>query len=301
MLTKPVMQSELLSAILQVLSGNELALREKQPAATSGVAAKSGALHILLADDNAINRAVAAGILSRKGHTLVHAANGLEAVDAFTAQKFDVILMDIQMPEMDGFAATARIREIEKTTGRHTPIVAMTAHAMAGDRERCLAAGMDDYISKPIRAAELQRVLGGVDSSASVPPAATRQASVHTHAELREICDGDDELVADLIALFRTDTPQLLEVLRAAVTKRDAAGVAAGAHKLLSSLGAFGAMHASDLVRQLEQQGQQGTLNGAEERVANVAREIDRIHSSLARYAPQQPALHLAEGAHVVV
>ncbi|HSH38689.1 MAG TPA: response regulator, partial [Chthoniobacterales bacterium] len=254
-LTKPVMQSELLDAILRGLSGNELAARHKQSTATSRAAAKPGALRILVAEDNAINRAVAAGILGRRGHTLVHASNGLEAVDAFTAQKFDVILMDIQMPEMDGFEATARIREIESATGQHTPIVAMTAHAMAGDRERCLAAGMDDYVSKPIGAEELDRVLGAIPSSRGAPARPPAEASVHTHAHLRDICDGDDELVAELIALFRSDTPQLLEVLRGAAQRRDAAGVAAGAHKLLSSLGAFGATHASDMVRQLEQQG----------------------------------------------
>jgi CheY-like chemotaxis protein len=314
-LTKPVMQSELLSAILQALSGNELAARVEQPAATSGVAAKAGALHILIADDNPINRAVASGILSRKGHTLVHAANGQEAVDAFTAEKFDVILMDIQMPEMDGFEATARIRQIENATGCHTPIIAMTAHAMMGDRERCLAGGMDEYISKPIRAEDLRRVLGGIESSADVAMSVAEQASVHTHAELHNMCEGDDELVGELIALFSTDTPQLLEVLGAAVTERDAAGVAAGAHKLLSSLGAFGAKRASDLVRQLEQQGKEGTLDGAEERFANVEREIVTIQTCLARYAPrlsmgsnvsptmtpQLPQLHLSGNTHVAV
>jgi PAS domain S-box-containing protein len=312
-LTKPVMQSELLSAILQALSGNGLAARVQPPAPSSGVTPKAGALHILIAEDNAINRAVAAGLLGRKGHTLVHAANGQEAVDAFTAQKFDVILMDIQMPEMDGFEATARIRQIEDATGQHTPIVAMTAHAMTGDRERCLAGGMDDYISKPIHAGDLQRVLGGIESSGHVPTPVAAQASVHTHAELRDICDGDDELVAELITLFRTDTPQVLEVLRGAITKRDAAAVAASAHKLLSSLGAFGARRASDLVRQLEQQAKQGSLDGAEERFANVERELDAIQACLAGYAPpifigcghsaavtpQLPELHPAGSAHV--
>ncbi|MCA1594437.1 MAG: response regulator [Acidobacteria bacterium] len=283
-LTKPVMQSELLDAILRALTGNDLAARHEQSTATRGAAAKPGALHILVVEDNAINRAVAGGILGRKGHTLVHASNGLEAVDAFTAQKFDLILMDIQMPEMDGFEATARIREIESATGQHTTIVAMTAHAMAGDRERCLAGGMDDYLSKPIVAEDLKRVLGAIESSGAVPTRARDHASVHTHAELRDICDGDDELVAELIALFRSDTPQLLEVLRSAAKRCDAAGLAAGAHKLLSSLGAFGAMHASKMVRQLEQQGRLEELDGAEEEIRKIEREIDTIHARLADY-----------------
>lgn len=223
-------------------------------------------------------------MLGRQGHTLVHATNGLEALDAMAGRKFDIVLMDIQMPEMDGFEATARIRQMEKVSAQHTRIVAMTAHAMAGDRERCLAGGMDDYVSKPIRREELQRVLGEVQSAAGARISATDEASVHTHAELREICDSDDDLVAELIALFRSDTPQLLDVLRAAVARCDAPGLASGAHKLLSSLGAFGAMHASELVRELEQQGREADLQGAEARIANVEREIDTIQACLARY-----------------
>jgi signal transduction histidine kinase/AmiR/NasT family two-component response regulator len=116
-------------------------------------------LRILLAEDNLVNRAVATGILKKQGHVLVHAGNGGEAVEAFSDGSFDLILMDVQMPEMDGFEATRRIRELEEATGGHIPIVAMTAHAMAGDRERCLAAGMDDYVSKPLRKEDLLRVL----------------------------------------------------------------------------------------------------------------------------------------------
>jgi CheY-like chemotaxis protein len=235
-------------------------------------------------EDNAINRAVAAGILGRKGHTLVHAANGIEAVAAVTGQSFDVILMDIQMPEMDGIEATKRIRQLETAISRHTPIVAMTAHAMAGDRERCLAAGMDDYISKPIRPEDLQKVLCAIESTGTASASVTKPATVHTHGELREICDGDDELVAELIALFRSDTPQLLDVIRAAASTRDARGLAAGAHKLLSSLAAFGATHACEMVRQLEQQGQQAQFERADDRLAELEREIDIIHSCLAGY-----------------
>ena len=107
-----------------------------------------------------INRALVDGILEKRGHSLVHAANGREAVEAASAETFDLIFMDVQMPEMDGFEATRRIREIERAnSGRHTPIVAMTAHAMTGDRERCLAAGMDDYLSKPLRKRSLLALL----------------------------------------------------------------------------------------------------------------------------------------------
>jgi CheY-like chemotaxis protein len=116
-------------------------------------------LRILLAEDNVVNRALATAILEKCGHTLVHAANGREAVAAALRERFDVILMDVQMPDMDGFEATRLIRAAEQSTGRHTPIAAMTAHAMAGDRERCLAGGMDDYLSKPLQKAGLFALL----------------------------------------------------------------------------------------------------------------------------------------------
>ena len=108
---------------------------------------------------NAVNQRLAERVLEKAGHTVVTAGNGLEALDAFAAQKFDLILMDVQMPEMSGFEATAKIREHERETGERVPIVAMTAHAMKGDRERCLDAGMDDYISKPIKAHDLLMII----------------------------------------------------------------------------------------------------------------------------------------------
>jgi len=114
-------------------------------------------LHILLAEDNVVNRTLAMRLLEKEGHTVAVATNGREARDRSESEKFDLILMDVQMPEMDGFQATAAIREAERTTGKHIPIIAMTAHAMKGDQERCLSAGMDAYIAKPVDAEELSR------------------------------------------------------------------------------------------------------------------------------------------------
>jgi two-component system sensor histidine kinase/response regulator len=112
---------------------------------------------------------VAAAILGKCGHTIVHAVNGREAVEAAAREAFDIIFMDVQMPEMDGFEATRRIREGEEAAGRHTPIVAMTAHVMAGDRERCLTAGMDDYLSKPLNKIDLFGILDAVFESLDRP------------------------------------------------------------------------------------------------------------------------------------
>jgi CheY-like chemotaxis protein len=115
--------------------------------------------NILLAEDNVVNQMVARGILQKLGHRVVLAENGKQAVESVDRETFDAILMDVQMPEMDGFEATAAIRKKQSRTGTYTPIIAMTAHAMEGDRERCIDAGMDDYISKPIRSAVLHEVL----------------------------------------------------------------------------------------------------------------------------------------------
>jgi CheY-like chemotaxis protein len=126
-------------------------------------------MKILIAGDDItrpLNRALATGILEKRGHSLAHAVNGREAVSAAAGEAFDLIFMDVQRPGMDGLAATRRIRKSERATGRHTPIAAMTAHAMGGDRERCLASGMDDYISKPLEKAELLALLERVSTGA---------------------------------------------------------------------------------------------------------------------------------------
>ncbi len=171
-LTKPVRHSELLETILATLGGSPLHAR----LAAAGEAEKAAgrrALRVLVAEDNVVNQKLALALLRKQGHTVVIANTGREAVEALEKQSFDVVLMDVQMPEMDGMEATAEIRrrEREKGGGR-TPIIAMTAHAMKGDRERCLAAGMDGYVSKPIHTAELFAALAASAAAAAAPPAA---------------------------------------------------------------------------------------------------------------------------------
>jgi CheY-like chemotaxis protein len=159
-LLKPIKQSELYHAIA-------LALGMKQPEeagdqAASAVLSSSRPLRVLLAEDSVVNQKLAVGLLAKQGHQVVIANNGREAVAAMASGDYDVVLMDVEMPDMDGFEATAAIRERETRLGKHTPIIAMTAHAMKGDRERCLAAGMDDYVAKPVRSRELFEKLGAV-------------------------------------------------------------------------------------------------------------------------------------------
>jgi CheY-like chemotaxis protein len=155
---KPAKAQELYGALCQVVAGAaQGAVRASRPDALpgSGLAVDTLHLRILLAEDNAINQRVAQRVLEKAGHSVVVAGDGRQAVEEFSRQHFDLILMDVQMPEMDGFEATAAIREREGLSAKRTPIIALTAHAMSGDRERCLASGMDGYVHKPIDTLEM--------------------------------------------------------------------------------------------------------------------------------------------------
>ena len=301
-LMKPVNQSELLDAILLAIDGKITV--EPAACAEPQVATASG-LRILLAEDNVINRAVAAAILEKRGHSLVHAANGREAVEAAAHETFDLIFMDVQMPEMDGLEATRQIRESEQAAGAHTLIVAMTAHAMAGDRERCLAAGMDDYISKPLDKAELLALLAGVSARASrtrpeaglplvagtvlpgdgSPRPVTRALPVFSREKLLEQLDDDEALMQRMISLFQENTPVLLADIRDSVERRGSTDLARSAHALLGSLGAFGAAQARHLTQQLEAQAHSENYEHTDRTLAALERETAAIHATLATFA----------------
>ena len=300
-LTKPITRSDLLNAILSALANSKSSspslpspdLRATRTKDEDERRSERG-LRILLAEDNAINRAVATGILQNHGHILVHAANGREAVEALTTETFDLILMDVQMPELDGFEATRRIRELEKPTGRHTYIVAMTAHAMTGDRELCLAAGMDDYISKPLRKEDVLRVVATILESSSLFSPDLRMRTrdeddvagpIFTREEMLEQLDGDEQLLEELVEVFQENTPQVLDSVRRAVSQRNATELEAASHKLLSSLGAFGAHYARDLALHLETQARVADFEKADERFANLEREINKIHDALGEFS----------------
>jgi len=157
-LTKPVRRADLYASIRRALGESFLAQHKPELARVRRRPLGSGR-RILLAEDNRVNQRVASRMLENAGHSVVLAETGKEALDAHAQESFDLVLMDVQMPEMDGWEATAAIRARERPAGLHTPIVAMTAHAMGGDRERCLLAGMDDYISKPVNSATLLEVV----------------------------------------------------------------------------------------------------------------------------------------------
>jgi CheY-like chemotaxis protein len=165
-LVKPITQSSLLQAIRMVLGSDPDA--DRRPAAPPITPPRAArALRVLVAEDNPVNRTLAAQLLTRRGHQPVLATNGREAVDTLARERIDLVLMDIQMPEMDGLEATAAIRARERTCGTRLPIVALTAHAMPGDRQRCLDAGMDGYVAKPVKAVELFEVIDRVMAAAS--------------------------------------------------------------------------------------------------------------------------------------
>jgi CheY-like chemotaxis protein len=166
-LVKPVTQSELHGALLRVLHPNGSRGTQARPSPP----APGRTLRVLLAEDNPVNQKLAVRLLEKRGHTVILVENGREAVARHASESFDVILMDVQMPGMDGFEATAAIREQERIRGSFTPIIALTAHAMTGDRDRCLRAGMDEYLSKPIQAAQLYEMLDNLPARAIAPTA----------------------------------------------------------------------------------------------------------------------------------
>jgi PAS domain S-box-containing protein len=307
-LMKPVNQSELFDAIL-IAIGGAAAL---EPAAdTAPLVRGTASLRILLAEDNVINRALATALLQKRGHSLVQAANGREAVEAAARETFDLIFMDVQMPEMDGLEATRRIREAEQATGRHTPIAAMTAHAMAGDRECCLAVGMDDYLSKPLQKDELLALLerisaGRKPTGAAAPPSApnghrqpaalwtlaressARALPVFSREKLLDELDGDEALMQRMIALFHENTPRLLDDIRGSIARRGSSDLARSAHALLSSLGAFGANNARHLTLRLETQAEHEDYEHTDQTFAALERETAEIHTALATFTPAQ-------------
>ena len=257
--------------------------RHADPRPPAPVVRAATGLRILLAEDNVINRALAAGILEKRGHSLAHAANGREAVETAARETFDLIFMDVQMPEMDGLEATRCIRQAEHGTGHHTPIVAMTAHAMPGDRERCLAAGMDDYLSKPLQKPALFALL---DRLTGPPAPAPRTLPIFSRAKLLGQLDGDEALLLRLIALFQENTPRLLEDIRGSIARRGSGDLARAAHALLSSLGAFGANDARRLTQQLEAQGHGKNFEHTDRTFAALERETAEIHATLATFTP---------------
>ncbi len=298
-LTKPIKPSQLFDVLVSVFSGQPALVHRREAKEESLFDAQMAEripLRLLLAEDNTTNQKLALHILARMGYRADVAANGLEVLQSLERQKYDVVLMDMQMPEMDGLAATRFIRK--EWPGELGPrIIALTANATAEDRETCLAAGMDDYISKPIRVEELVRALSKCaprkmpqehetvlqttemqNDKMQQQPAVLDPAALE---RLRKTIGGDATVLAELIDSFLEDAPQLLTTLRQASEKGDAAGMRLAAHSLKSNAADFGAMHFSNLCKELEQLGKAGTVDGATALVEQVEVEYEKVRVAL--------------------
>ena len=295
-LTKPITQSDLLNAILRAI-GPDDNVQPDHPA-PSQQQPLPPALRILVAEDNLINLAVITGILEKRGHSLVHADNGLEVLSALGTGSFDLVFMDVQMPEMDGFQATSRIRELETASGGHVPIIAMTAHAMAGDRERCLAAGMDDYISKPLRKEDLLRVLdraavNAVEKKRDSPIPEGRCLSTDAVLvdlnRLRDVTDNEPARIRRLVDIYLTQTAPMLDELGAAIQSNSSAEIVRLAHKLVGSSSSCGVQAFTRPLRELEQLGHGGDLSRASALLEEVRHKFPGVRTAFDNFLRTMP------------
>ena len=252
-LTKPVEQRELLAAIARVLA-HEPGQRTALPSAMLPADLPERRLIVLLAEDNAVNQRLASSLLERRGHKVVIAGNGREAVEAVQRQSFDVVLMDVQMPEMGGFEATDAIRALERENGSRTPIVAMTAHAMKGDRERCLSAGMDEYLTKPLDPKQLCQVVEAM-AAGRAPAVADEKPAAAISLQVLARVGGDRELLAEISRLFVDDAPRHLDRIRRALDVRDGEALRRAAHGLKGAAANFDAEGVVAAARTLEEIG----------------------------------------------
>ena len=297
-LPKPVKHSELLDAIMMTLGHPT---EEKASVITRHTIHEvRRRFNILIAEDNLVNQKLAVKMLEKQGHRVVVASNGREAVEALGKEHFDLVLMDVQMPEMDGFEATARIRanEIELATRNsqpathHIPIVAMTAHAMKGDREKCLAAGMDDYVSKPIKAEKLFAVIEKwVDKSRDkrwkwkkMPTSRNNEPSAKDVFDLSsalETVDGDKGIFVEIAELFLDGLTESIAGIRDGIALNDSKAVEQAAHSLKGSVGNFGARRAYETAYRLEVLGRNGKLAESEDAISELQREFRDLEAAM--------------------
>jgi len=303
---KPIKESELFDAIVMAM-GITLPEESAGEAAWAGAARAFRPFRVLVAEDSLVNQKLVTALLERQGHRVVVAANGKEAVAAFHAQPFDLVLMDLQMPEMDGLEATAAIRVAEKHSGSHVPIVAMTAHAMPGDRERCLESGMDEYLAKPIRGprlvAAIEAVLAGAvapepspaaesaepgaceaqPAPGPAPPSAAPPQAVDWPAALSSV-GGDADLLQAVAQAFLEESSRLMTALRQAIALRAGDAAMRSAHTLKGSMGHLGARRGFELAFRLETSARDGKMEEAPRWLAELEREMAKVTADLEGY-----------------
>ncbi len=307
-LTKPLVHSELLDMLL----ASQARTAAEEDVARDAPAPAGPPLKILLVEDGLVNQRVATGLLTRHGHDVVVAVNGRAAVQAWERDRFDLVLMDLQMPVMDGIEATTLIRQQEREQRLHrTPILAMTAAAMKGDRERCLQAGMDGYLSKPIRAEELIQTIHALaitprhDARGNGRPPKTpasnepvcectrkstpsRTAVLNLDAAARHIGGGREEVV-QMAQVLLEECPKLVRQIDDALKRADAADLQRAAHTLKSSVDVFDANSAFQAAWRLEQLCQCGNLADAARAVESLKHEIAALTTALEQVVARQP------------
>lgn len=294
-LIKPLSQSKVLEVITKALGLGIKNEKDQPTGERSSPGGRQRPLRILLVDDNEINRRLGVIILEKHGHSVTVATNGREAV-AMSEEGLDIILMDVQMPEMNGFQATSLIRQRESSTNRRTPIVAMTAHAMKGDRERCLEAGMDDYVSKPVRTEQLFNVIKGLipdlitcegSPGAEVPPEndiGDEEKPLDPKLLLKMV-EGDMEFLRGIVQVFIEESPAYLAEVRAAIERGDASELEGKAHRLKGAVGGLAGCAASRVASRLEQMGREDDLAEAIEAYATLEQEIERFRDAILAFS----------------
>ncbi|MEZ6047065.1 MAG: response regulator [Planctomycetaceae bacterium] len=303
-LIKPVKQSELFDTVISTIGGTSL-LEEEHPVSPYGRIANG--LNILLAEDSIANQKLALGLLEKRGHQVTVVNNGKQAVMAVHKQNFDVILMDVQMPEMDGFEATQEIRNLEAGSNRHTPIVAMTAHAMKGDRQRCLDQGMDGYLAKPIRSRQVYETIeflaaankgtqktqlpsDSVETPAEPPSALNAFLQNATDEEKHciqsalEAVDHDDELLRDFVSAVLVESPEVLQKAEEALAETQWDHLKRYAHTLRGTLRTLGMEETCELAAAVEHAAEQHQSETAAEELRKLKPEVERISDILKRY-----------------
>jgi CheY-like chemotaxis protein/HPt (histidine-containing phosphotransfer) domain-containing protein len=289
-LTKPITASSLMDALLGVVAAGEGPF----VARPTGHAVRLRPLRLLVAEDNPINRRMLVIMLETHGHSVVAVENGREALATLEQSQFDAVLLDVQMPMLDGLAVTTEIRRRENGCNQHLPVLALTAQAMQGDRERCLAAGMDGYIRKPIEIGDLLATIGqvmpGAVATDDPPRAGDGESVLDAEAVLRRV-GRNRAAAAEIVALFRRESVAMLSQIDSALSSRDGEALERAAHRLFGSLKALAAPAAAEAASRLEAAGREGDLDRALHACDRLRSELASLELPLATLADDGPAL----------
>jgi CheY-like chemotaxis protein len=296
-LTKPIKQSELLDAIMLAMGSPG----EEEAAVITRYTVQEARkrLNILVAEDNPVNQRLVIELLKTRGHRVALASNGKEAIEAIEEEDFDLVLMDVQMPEMDGLEATRHIREREQRATSNEqpatsiPIIAMTAHAMKGDREKCLESGMDDYVSKPINVENLFGVIEkfsrklnnhkNIKSFPSLKKTETKSKEVFDLSKAMEVVAGNKEIFKEIANMFLESSPASIAQIREAIAGGDALALERAAHSLKGSVGHFGARRAFEAAYHLEKLGRKKEMGEADSAFSTLEKELTALRPEMKR------------------